>query len=158
MTKTDLLHHETKLLPVDQHTTLLATQALIQIHNPTHPNHNHALNPRYINPPRPLKQSIFTKYSTLATHTAPGFTPGTAQSHTDIHTRHPHKHSQTHHISPPTLQHTQQSTSTHPQNRNKPHTAAADTLSPAKSGRLPQTQQLFTSHATQHSKHMSIVP
>jgi hypothetical protein len=61
-TKIDLLHHEAQILPIEQHNTLLSTQALIQLHNTTHPNHQHLNNFSFTNPRRQMKHTIITRH------------------------------------------------------------------------------------------------
>ena len=78
-TNTDLLHQETSILPVEAHNTLLSTQALIQLHNPNHPNHSHLHNNELTHPKRQMKHNIISRHTsniipppsslTLDTHT-----------------------------------------------------------------------------------------
>ena len=62
-TKTDLLHQETSILPVEAHNTLLSTQALIQLHNPNHPNHSHLHNNELTHPKRQMKHNIISRHT-----------------------------------------------------------------------------------------------
>jgi hypothetical protein len=71
-TKTDLLHHETSTLPIHNHNTLLSTQALIQLHNPSHPNHNHLHNATLSNPKRQMKHTILTRHTANTVPPPPG--------------------------------------------------------------------------------------
>jgi len=64
-TKTDLLHHETKVLPILDHMTLLNTQSLAQLHKSNHPNKHHLTTSQFSHPKRKLKETILTKYKHL---------------------------------------------------------------------------------------------
>src|SRR5271163_2635090 len=70
--KIDLLHPETLTLLVERHNTLLSTQALIQLHNPIHPNHHHLTNTTLTNPKRQMKHTIITKHKADITPPPPG--------------------------------------------------------------------------------------
>jgi hypothetical protein len=51
------LHTETKMLPIDQHLRLHASQLRLKAQAPTHPLHTHT---QPYNPPRLMKQTVFT--------------------------------------------------------------------------------------------------
>ena len=59
MASEDHLHQETNILPIKEHTVLLAAQYALKCHQPSHPNYDLVYQPA---PPRQIRKTAITKY------------------------------------------------------------------------------------------------
>lgn len=86
MAHQDHLHQETMILPIKDHTEMMAKQQTLRCFHPDHPNHELT---RHENPPRQIRRNAFTKYGQeLIQHVPPsGLTAKLIQrGTTNIHT------------------------------------------------------------------------
>lgn len=86
MTHQDHLHQEAKILPIRDHTEMMAKQHILRCHLPTHPNFDIT---QQESPPRHIRRSAFRKYKDEITQHIPttGQTSRTLQRGiTNIHT------------------------------------------------------------------------
>ena len=67
MTDQDHLHTETKTMPVESHCNMLTKQFCLATYRPDHPNHK----PDIKDPPRKMRQTIYTKHHDQIKHMIP---------------------------------------------------------------------------------------
>lgn len=68
MSNVDHLHQETKVLPIKDHSKMLAVQYALKCHHPTHPNFELTRDP---DPPRNIRKSALVKYRDCINHLPP---------------------------------------------------------------------------------------